>query len=217
MKYLLFDLDGTLTDPFVGITKSVAYGLKSEGIEPPALEQLKPFIGPPLDISYAQYFNMDHDACWRAINKFREYFNDKGKFENEPYEGIKECLETLSQNYTLFVCTSKPLVFALDIIEHFHLSKYFKAIYGSELDGTRKDKADVISYCLKQENISYQDCVMIGDRMHDIIGAHKNNIPCIGVLYGYGDIDEFNEYNCDYIVKDLNELVEIIKTLEVSK
>jgi phosphoglycolate phosphatase len=212
-KYILFDLDGTLTDPYLGITKSVAYSLKEEGIEAPELEKLKPFIGPPLEESYPKYFHMDHDTTWRAIDKFREYFNEKGKFENEVYEGMEECLKQLSKEYTLYVCTSKPLVFALDIMKHFQLDQYFKEIYGSELNGVRTNKAEVIEYCLKQEHISNEECIMVGDRMHDIIGAHKNNIPCIGVLYGYGSREEFNEWKCDYIVEDLNELIKQIHSI----
>ena len=209
MKYILFDLDGTLTDPFEGITKAVAYGLKSQGIEPPELEKLKPFIGPPLDDSYSRYYGMDHETCWKAIDKFREYFNRTGKFENKVYEGIEDCLESLlDKGYILYVCTSKPIVFAEEIMNHFQLSQYFKGIYGSELDGTRKAKADVIAYCLQQENIDYKDCIMVGDRMHDIVGAHTNDIPCIGVLYGYGDREEFEKYHCDYIVNDFKELGE---------
>ena len=211
MKYILFDLDGTLTDPFIGITKSVAYALKSQGIEPPQLEKLKPFIGPPLDDSFEKYYHMDHDKAWLAVDKFREYFNETGKFENEVYEGIEEFLQSLKdKGFILFVCTSKPIIFARQIIEHFHLNQYFQGIYGSELDGTRKDKADVIAYCLKQENISAKECIMIGDRQHDIIGAHKNQIPCIGVLYGYGDREEFESYDCDYIAGDLKEVEDII-------
>lgn len=203
MKNILFDLDGTLTDPFIGITKSVSYALKSQGIEPPPLESLKPFIGPPLDDSFQKYYRMNDKDCFNAIEKFREYFNEKGKFENKVYKDIEEVLKQLKDSgYTLYVCTSKPLVFAIDILKHFHLDIYFKKIYGSELDGTRKDKADVIAYCLKCEHIEASECIMVGDRMHDVIGAHKNHIPCIGVLYGYGSMEEFQQYHCDYIVED---------------
>lgn len=211
MKYILFDLDGTLTDPFVGITNAVAYGLKSQGIQPPELEKLKPFIGPPLDDSYMKYFHMDNETAWKAIEKFREYFNEKGKFENKVYDGMETFLQTLNeQGFDLYVCTSKPIVFAKEIMEHFHLDKYFQGIYGSEFNGVRKDKADVIAYCLKQEVIEAKDCIMIGDRQHDIIGAHKNNIPCIGVLYGYGDREEFERFDCDYIVDNLEGLLRLI-------
>lgn len=211
MKYILFDLDGTLTDPFVGITKAVAYGLKSQGIEPPELEKLKPFIGPPLDDSYMKYYHMDHDTTWKAIEKFREYFNKSGKFENEVYEGMEDFLQALNDlGLKLYVCTSKPIVFANEIMEHFHLDKYFQGIYGSEFNGIRKEKADVIAYCLKQEGIRAEDCIMVGDRQHDIIGAHKNNIPCIGVLYGYGDREEFERFDCDYVVNDIKELLDVL-------
>lgn len=211
MKYVLFDLDGTLTDPFLGITKSVAYGLKSLGIEVSSLEELKVFIGPPLDESYMKYYDLDYETSWKAIHKFREYFNEKGKYENKVYDGIEQCLELLQNHgYDLYVCTSKPVVFAKEIIDYFHLSKFFKGIYGSELDGTRKEKASVIDYCLSQENIDAKDCIMVGDRKHDVIGAHKNNMPCIGVLYGYGNVEEFNECKCDYIVETVFELGEFL-------
>lgn len=211
MKYILFDLDGTLTDPFLGITSAVAYGLKSQGIKPPELEQLKPFIGPPLDDSFARFYGMDNETCWKAIDKFREYFDKIGKFENEVYDGIEECLKALNEHgYKLYVCTSKPIFFASQIMEHFHLNKYFKGIYGSELDGTRKEKAKVIQYCLVQENIDFKECIMVGDRIHDVIGAHENGISCIGVLYGYGDREEFTSCQCDYIVESVRELEDFL-------
>lgn len=214
MKYILFDLDGTLTDPFIGITKSVSYALKSMNITPPPLEQLKPFIGPPLDDSFIKYYGMNNNEAIEAINKFREYFNKTGKFENKVYPQIDWLLDTLNkEGYTLYVCTSKPVVFAREIIQHFNLSLYFKEIYGSEFDGTRKAKKDVIAYCLNKENISYSDCIMIGDRLHDIVGAHDNGIKCIGVLYGYGNLKEFREYHCDYVVNDLYELLDLINSL----
>ena len=207
MKYILFDLDGTLTDPFLGITKSVAYSLKSFGIEVDSLESLKKFIGPPLDVSFHEYYGMDEQQCQKAVEKYREYFKEKGIFENAVYDGMIPFLEGLIHDgYQLYVCTSKPTVFAKQIIEHYHLDPYFKGIYGSELDGTRKNKRDVISYCIECEQLDYSDCIMIGDRKHDVIGAHENDIPCIGVLYGYGDMEEFKSCNCDYVVKDLIEL-----------
>lgn len=211
MKYILFDLDGTLTDPFLGITKSVAYSLSSFGIEVKNLDELKAFIGPPLDISFQKYYGMSKSESLKAVEKYREYFSDKGLFENEVYVGMESFLQSLvDEGKQLYVCTSKPHIFAKKIMDHFHLTQYFQEIYGSELDGTRKNKGDVIAYCLKQENISAQESIMIGDRSHDVIGAHENHIPCIGVLYGYGCIEEFNECQCDFIVHNLNELKSII-------
>lgn len=207
MKKLLFDLDGTLTDPFLGITKSVAYSLRSFGIEVNDLETLKPFIGPPLDVSFQEYYQMSEQQSWLAVEKYREYFSTKGLFENRVYEGMEDFLRSLKeQGYQLYVCTSKPEVFAKEILDHFSLTQYFDGIYGASLDGKLKNKGDVIAYCLKHEHLKAEDCIMIGDRQHDIVGAHQNHMPCIGVLYGYGSLEEFKEYQCDYIVKDLKEL-----------
>ena len=212
MKRILFDLDGTLTDPFLGITRSVAYSLKSFGIEVDDLETLKPFIGPPLDVSFREYYHMDEAQSWKAVEKYREYFSKKGLFENKVYEGMEGFLQSLlNMDMKLYVCTSKPEVFAKEILDHFSLTPYFTGIYGATLDGSLKNKGDVIAHCIKQEQLNIQDCMMIGDRQHDIVGAHQNQIPCIGVLYGYGSLEEFQEYHCDYIAKDLIELKKIIE------
>lgn len=213
MKNILFDLDGTLTDPFLGITHSVAYSLKSFGIEVHDLETLKPFIGPPLDVSFQEYYHMDEKRSWEAVEKYREYFSTKGLFENKVYDGMEEFLQSLSDK-KLYVCTSKPEVFARKILDHFSLTPYFTEIYGASLDGKLKNKGDIIALCLKQEHLNNQDCIMVGDRQHDIVGAHQNHIPCIGVLYGYGNLEEFQQYHCDYIVEDLKELKEIIEEWE---
>lgn len=212
MKRILFDLDGTLTDPFLGITRSVAYSLKSFGIEVDDLETLKPFIGPPLDVSFRAYYHMDEAQSWKAVEKYREYFSKKGLFENKVYEGMEDFLQSLlNMDMKLYVCTSKPEVFAKEILDHFSLTPYFTGIYGATLDGSLKNKGDVIAHCIKQEQLNIQDCMMVGDRQHDIVGAHQNQIPCIGVLYGYGSLEEFQEYHCDYIAKDLIELKKIIE------
>ena len=212
MKRILFDLDGTLTDPFLGITRSVAYSLKSFGIEVDDLETLKSFIGPPLDVSFREYYHMDEAQSWKAVEKYREYFSKKGLFENKVYEGMEDFLQSLlNMDMKLYVCTSKPEVFAKEILDHFSLTPYFTGIYGATLDGSLKNKGDVIAHCIKQEQLNIQDCMMVGDRQHDIVGAHQNQIPCIGVLYGYGSLEEFQEYHCDYIAKDLIELKKIIE------
>lgn len=212
MKRILFDLDGTLTDPFLGITRSVAYSLKSFGIEVDDLETLKPFIGLPLDVSFREYYHMDEAQSWKAVEKYREYFSKKGLFENKVYEGMEDFLQSLlNMDMKLYVCTSKPEVFAKEILDHFSLTPYFTGIYGATLDGSLKNKGDVIAHCIKQEQLNIQDCMMVGDRQHDIVGAHQNQIPCIGVLYGYGSLEEFQEYHCDYIAKDLIELKKIIE------
>lgn len=214
MKYILFDLDGTITDPFLGITKSVAYALKYFNIEVNDLNELKVFIGPPLVDSFMQYYHLNHEQALVAVEKYREYFKDTGIFENKVYEGMEEFLTKLVQDgYKLALATSKPNVFAKRILEHFNLDHYFIGVYGSELDGTRSKKGEVITYALNHLNITNDDAViMVGDRLHDIIGAHENNLKAIGVLYGYGSLEEMQLHQADYIVKDLKELYETLKT-----
>lgn len=211
MKYILFDLDGTVTDPFLGITKSVAYSLNSFGIEVESLDELKKFIGPPLVDSFQEYYGMTYQQSVLAVEKYREYFSATGLYENKVYIGLEKMLQRLlDEGKILYICTSKPQVFAKQILKHFQLEKYFQGVYGSELDGTRNAKKDVISYCLEQENLDSHDCIMVGDRKHDVIGAHENNMPCIGVLYGYGDLEELNDCYCDKIVNDFYELEECL-------
>lgn len=211
MKYILFDLDGTVTDPFLGITNSVAYSLNSFGIEVESLDELKKFIGPPLVDSFQEYYGMTYQQSVLAVEKYREYFSATGLYENKVYIGLEKMLQRLlDEGKILYICTSKPQVFAKQILKHFQLEKYFQGVYGSELDGTRNAKKDVISYCLEQENLDSYDCIMVGDRKHDVIGAHENNMPCIGVLYGYGDLEELNDCYCDKIVNDFYELEECL-------
>ena len=208
MKTILFDLDGTITDPKVGITKSVAFALKSFGINITNLDDLCKFIGPPLKDSFCKYYGFNESNTDIAITKYREYFSEKGLFENVEYSGIKEMLRKLSeQGKTLIIATSKPTVFAVQILEHFDLIKYFKFVAGSELDGSRSKKSEVISYALSQNNITdLSSIIMIGDREHDIIGAKEVGIKSIGVLYGYGDIKELEKAKADYIVANVKEL-----------
>lgn len=214
MKNILFDLDGTITDPFLGITKAVAYSLNSFDIRINGLDELTVFIGPPLDESFQKYYGMNEEKSWQAVEKYREYYSQIGLFENEVYEGMEDFLKSLiDSGKDLYICTSKPYIFAKKIIEHFGLTKYFKGIYGAELDGTRKNKKDVIAYCLQQERLNVDDCLMVGDRKHDVIGAHLNRIQCVGVLYGCGSKEEFENNDCEYIAKNLKELKEVIENV----
>jgi len=213
-KYIniLFDLDGTLTDPKVGITKSVAYALKSFGIEVNDLDSLCKFIGPPLRVSFRQYYGLTGNDCIKAVEKYREYFREKGLFENEVYPGIENLLKNLKQRgKRLFVATSKPTVFAVRILEHFNLLRYFDYVAGSELDGSRDSKGDVIRFALQQNNLTdLTSVVMVGDREHDVIGAKENNIGVVGVLYGYGDRTELEKSGATYIVETVEELNELL-------
>lgn len=211
-EYILFDLDGTLTDPKEGITKSVAYALESFGIHVEDLDSLCKFIGPPLKESFMVYYELDDAQGDQTVEKYRERFAVTGLFENKVYPGIREMLELLKeQGKTLLVATSKPSIYARQILEHFDLMKYFTFLSGSELDGTRVDKAEVITYALQENKIQdLSKVIMIGDREHDIIGANKNGIDSIGVLYGYGCREEFEKNHASYVAKQVEELKEIL-------
>ncbi|MDD6266050.1 MAG: HAD hydrolase-like protein [Clostridia bacterium] len=211
-KYILFDLDGTLTDPAEGITNSVIHALEGFGIYGKTKEDLLCFIGPPLDESFMKYFNMTHDEAVKAIEIYREHFAVKGLFENKVYEGVEDLLLSLKKNSKkLILATSKPGVFADRILEHFNLMKYFDLTVGSELNGDRIKKADVIAYALEKAGIeNTSDCVMVGDRCHDIDGAKKNNIETIGVTYGYGSFDELTNAGAEHIVNSVSELEKLL-------
>ena len=208
---ILFDLDGTLTDPKEGITKSVAYALAQEGIMVHDLDTLCPFIGPPLKEMFMSQYGFNEAKAELAIANYRVYFKKQGMFENIAYPGIKELLALLcKQGKALYVATSKPTVFAKEILAHFHLASYFTDICGSEFDGTRSKKADVIRYVLKQHQLCVSDCVMIGDRKHDILGAKENDMASIGVLYGYGSLEELRNAQADAIVASIQDLQDIL-------
>lgn len=205
---ILFDLDGTLTDPAEGITNSVEYALNFYGIKVESKSELNCFIGPPLYASFEKYYGFSKEKAIEAVAKYREYFGTKGIFENRLFDGVKEFLEELKNNgFKIVLATSKPEVYALKILEHFDIERYFDCVVGSLLSGERVDKADVINECLKRlKNINAKNCVMIGDREHDIIGAKKNNMDSIGVLFGYGDRKELESANADYIVSSFEEI-----------
>jgi phosphoglycolate phosphatase len=206
---LLFDLDGTLTDPFTGITKCISYALNMLDRKLPPGESLRWCIGPPLKDSFAKLLASDDDALTaKAVAFYRERFGTVGLFENEVYDGIPEVLEALQKNgHTLYVATSKPVVYAKRIIDHFGLHRYFKWIFGSELDGTRSDKTSLISHILQRELIAPSETSMIGDREHDIIGAKENGIYGFGVLWGYGTKDELENSGAHAFFKTPRELV----------
>lgn len=211
-QYILFDLDGTLTDPMLGITKSVQYALKHFGIEVNDLKKLTSFIGPPLKDSFMYEYGLSQTEAEEAIQIFREYFVPKGIFENEPYEGIKEFLEHLvDAGKVLFVATSKPVDFAERILECFELDQYFDFVGGATMDEGRSSKEDVIAYLLEEcQLIDLDELIMVGDTKYDILGAKEFGIRSVGVLYGYGTKEELEEAGADYIAKDLEELEEIL-------
>ena len=210
-RYLLFDLDGTLTDPKVGITTCVQYALASFGIEEPDLDKLEPFIGPPLKDSFMEFYHMNEADAQAAVDKYRERFRDTGIFENEIYAGVPQMLKTLkAKGLQLAVASSKPTVFVERILDHFHIAKYFKVVVGSELDGTRVEKDQVVEEALRQlfgdEPVEKDQVYMIGDRRFDVEGARAQGIESVGVTYGYGSMEELKAARADYIVRSVEEL-----------
>lgn len=214
-EYLLFDLDGTLTDPRVGITRSVQYALRKMGIEVEDADTLCCFIGPPLLDGFMRFYGMDRDAATQAIAYYREYFPNKGIFENEMYEGIDTMLEALrAKGYTLLVATSKPTVYASRILDHFGLTKHFAYVAGSELDGTRSRKGEVIAHALEEMGITNPSlAAMVGDKEHDIIGSKETGLYSVGVLYGYGSLEELEAAGADAIVPTVAALGTLLSTL----
>ncbi len=211
-KILLFDLDGTISDPKVGITKSVQYALEKTGIIESDMDELECFIGPPLHVSFSEFYQLNERQTEKAIEFYRERFKAKGMFENTLYKKIPELLKSLQkQGYTLTIATSKPTVFAEKILNYFQIDHYFDHGVGSNLKGTRSAKNEIISYILNQhpEN-NLSDFLMIGDRKHDIIGANQTGIDSLAVTYGYGSKEELLEVSPTYIVDEVQQIKEII-------
>lgn len=211
-QVILFDLDGTLTDPGEGITNSVAYALKKYNIEVSDKKELYRFIGPPLHESFMVYYGFQKEQAMEAVEYYREYYREKGIFENLVYEGVEDMLKALkSSGRKLIVATSKPETFAKQILEHFGLSEYFAYIAGANMDGTRTRKDEVISYALKSCQVSQPEtAVMVGDREHDILGAAKIGLDSIGVLFGYGSLEELQKAGATHIAKTVEDITAII-------
>lgn len=208
---VLFDLDGTLTDPEEGITRSFRYALHRFGIEEPDSVKLRQVIGPPLLESFIKLYGFSQIDALLAIEAYREYFSEKGIYENRIYPEIEEALKLLQHNgMKLIVATSKPAVFAKRILEHFGISQYFTFVAGSELDGTRTGKAEVIQWALSQTDERPENAVMVGDRMHDMIGAVKTGVHPVGVLYGYGSREELTEAGAAYLAQTPRQAAEYI-------
>ena len=210
---VIFDLDGTLTDPAIGITNSAAYALAKWGIEVSDRRELYKFIGPPLLDSFCKYYGFTREESEQAVGYFREYFSTKGMFENSVYEGIPEVLSELrARGKKLIVATSKAEIFAKQILEHFYLDGYFDFVSGATLDSSRVEKADVIQYAFENCNITdASGAIMIGDREFDIIGASHFGMDSIGVLYGYGSYEELKSSGATYIVEKVDDILSIVK------
>lgn len=213
IKYILFDLDGTLTNPKEGITKCVQYALSHFGIERDC-DELLSFIGPPLKEQFIEYASLSEEDGERAVAIYRERFAPIGIFENEIYDGIISMLEELKrQGKVLALATSKPAVFAERIVEKYGIKPFLTHLEGSELDGRNTDKAQVIKNAMQRLGATSENTIMVGDREHDVIGAEKNNIKCIGVSYGFGTIDELESSGATKIAHSTGELLEILSAM----
>lgn len=211
---ILFDLDGTLTDPGIGITNSIAYALEQRGMPVPPREQLFRFIGPPLLDEFQKVFGVTEAEAREMVAQFRVYFESRGIFENRMYDGIPKMLQRLRDHgCRLVLATSKPEVFAEQVLEHFSMRQYFSAVAGSTIDEGRTDKADVIAYALgKLETVGRP--LMVGDRRHDVVGAKANGIPCLGVLYGYGSQQELTEAGAARLAETVEDVAELALSMD---
>lgn len=208
LSHLLFDLDGTLTDPKEGLIWSIQHALRQMGYPIPAGESLEWCIGPPLHEFFPLLLNStDAELVKQAITVFRERYSTVGKFENQVYPGVPEMLSGLRrQGYGIFLATTKPVIYARDILEHFDLLQYFDGVYGSELDGRFSDKRELIDLILGQEAISSERAMMIGDRHRDIEGARHNSVTAAGVTYGYGSVEELTNAGADVLFHSPTEI-----------
>jgi phosphoglycolate phosphatase len=211
LQHILFDLDGTLSDPKIGIIRSILYALEQLKVAAPPEAQLVQYIGPPLREGFSHLLGIPEtdDRVEQAVKFYRERFSQVGLFENKIYNGIPELLQKLcDRNKQLYIATSKPQVYAQQILVHFQLAHFFQGIYGSELDGTRQNKAELIAYLLEQEAIPAESAVMVGDRKHDIEGGRQNHLISLGVLWGYGcdlELSEAGAHSLCYSLYDLEQ------------
>lgn len=214
-RYFLFDLDGTLTDTGEGIMKGAQYALDAFGFSSQPEQALRRFVGPPLDYSFMEFYGLSQEDAWRAVEKYRERYREKGVFESPLYPGVDKMLQTLSHKAgemggTLCVATSKPILFARQILEMRGVGKYFSVIVGANMDGTMTDKAQVIKEVLSQlGNPDKEQIVMIGDRRQDVLGAKKAGVQCVGVGYGYAEPNELETAGADWVVPSVEKLQEL--------
>lgn len=214
MKYknVLFDLDGTLTNPKEGITNSVVYALKHYGIIVENKEELVPFIGPPLYDSFMKYYGFDRKKAEEAVEVYREYFRPYGIFENFTYQGIEDMLSSLKEiGYTLLIASSKPEEFVRQITNKFQLEKYFDDQVGSTMDGTLIKKADVINEAIRRLDLNKAETVMVGDKSHDISGAKTAGIDAIGVRWGFASEGELESAEPVFIAENVAELYDFLR------
>lgn len=217
-EYILFDLDGTLTDPKIGITSSVQYALRAFGIDEPNLDKLEPFIGPPLVDSFMEFYGFSSKQAWAAVEKYRERFDHQGIYENEMYAGIDRMLARLKEGgKMLAIASSKPTPLVIRVLEYFHIKEYFDYIVGSEPDGRRQKKEEVVEEALRlmvpktlAMEVRKKRVAMVGDRRFDVVGAKAHGLTSVGVSFGYASPGELEAAGADYIVDTVSQLEEIL-------
>ncbi len=214
-RYVLFDLDGTLTDSREGICKSVQYALVKVGRPAPELKELECFIGPPLKTSFREFYNIVGEEADRAVAFYRERYSDVGKYENMPYEGIADMLQAVRDaGYILAVASSKPELYVEDILKHFDLYDYFHHVVGSDMEGKRGEKEDVIEEVFRRMDLDETKrkelAIMVGDRHFDINGAKHFGLDSVGVTYGFAKDNELTEAGATYVVDTVKELQELL-------
>lgn len=214
-EVILFDLDGTVIDQGLGIVNSVMYALEKFNISVDNPKELHKFIGPPLHKSFEEFYGFSEEQAMKAVEYYREYYKDKGIYQTEIYNGIEDVLKELKDNQKIIaLSTSKPQFFSEKILDFLKLTSYFDVIVGSNLDGTRTDKAEIIEYTISQCNaikaVDISKVIIVGDRKHDIIGAKTAGIDSLGVLYGYGSKEELDNVKPTYIASTPHNITEIL-------
>ena len=211
-QYILFDLDGTITDSGKGIFNGVIYALEKFGIKETDQTVLNSFIGPPLVDSFMKNYSFSNQKALKAVEFYREFYRSDGIYQNTLYKGISELIKTLKQQgKKVILATSKPQPFAENILKQYDLLKYFDCVVGATFDGSLNYKSDVIRVALENSGVTDKSmAIMIGDRHYDIEGAKENNIDSIGVIYGYGDLEELKNAGADYIAENTKDILKII-------
>ncbi|EOT38434.1 HAD hydrolase-like protein [Enterococcus dispar] len=208
-NHLFFDLDGTIINSQKGIFSSIRYALKKMNLADIPDEQLLSFIGPPLIVSFKK-IGMKEEQAIQAVAYYREHYREGGMFEITPYDGIKETLADLAAKKNIYLATSKPEIFAKRILDFLEFTQYFTGVYGADMDNKRGEKAEVLAYAIESVGLkSKAEAVMIGDRENDILGARKNDLLPIGVLYGFGDTAELERAGCKIFVDRPKGLLEL--------
>lgn len=211
-EYIIFDLDGTLTNPEIGITNCVMYALDKFGIKENDRKKLHPFIGPPLTYSFQNFYGLSEEESKQAVAFYRERFSVKGLYENEVYASVPELLQILKeQGRKLIIATSKPEEYTIKILKHFDLYQYFDFVAGATMDGSRGEKSEIITYALQNINIEDKSqAVMVGDRKYDVLGAQENGLDSIGVLFGFGDLEELTKAGATYIAETVEDILKYV-------